>query len=171
MIIKLSTRTYEDFHKWLGDKPQRLGIVSNLYKKYTATALTEALMNIYAKDSKKVDRFTTIDSFMLEWNIDVNFVKRIPILAVEGNGMNGSEVIFQFPEHYYEMYDVFVIEETRQQCMVMMSPIRRSDAVVEYVCRVVSTDYNEYLDVDAIVGTDTRFCTNHMPELHPKGAS
>ena len=67
------------------------------------------------------------------------------------------------------MYDVFVIEETRQQCMVMLSPVRRSDAVVEYVCRIVDNDYKEVLDVDSSVGTDTRFITNHMPELHETG--
>lgn len=152
------------------EKPMRLGIVSNLYKQYTATALTEALMNVYAKDYKKTDRFTSMDSFMIEWDIDVNFVKRIPILAVEGDGAHGSEIIFQFPERYYEMYDAFVLEETRQQCMVMLSPIRRSDAVVEYVCRLIDNDYNEVLDKDAIIGTDTRFITNHVPELHETGS-
>lgn len=164
-----STRTYEDFHKWLGEKPERLGIVSNLYKQYTATSLTEALMNIYTMDKGKPSKFTPINSFMIEWEIDVNFVKRIPILSVEGNGSNGSEVIFHFPERYYEMYDVFVIEETRQQCMVMLSPVRRSDAVVEYVCRIIDNDYRESLDPEAIEGTDTRFITNHMPELHETG--
>lgn len=165
-----STRTYEDFHKWLSDKPERLGIVSNLYKQYTATSLTEALMNVYTMEKGKPSKFQSLNSFLLEWEIDVNFVKRIPILAVEGDGSNGSEVIFHFPERYYEMYDVFVIEETRQQCMVMLSPVRRSDAVVEYVCRVIDNDYNEVLNVDSIVGTDTRFITNHMPELHETGS-
>ena len=166
-----STRTYEDFHKWLGEKPERLGIVSNLYKQYTATSLTEALMNVYSDDMNKPNRFRPSNSFMLEWDIDVNFVKRIPILAVEGDGADGSEVIFHFPERYYEMYDVFVIEETRQQCMVTMTPIRRSDACVECVCRIVDNDYRDRLDVDAIIGTDTRFIINHMPELHETGFS
>ena len=35
-----STRTYEDFHKWIGDQPARLGIVANLYKQYSTSALT-----------------------------------------------------------------------------------------------------------------------------------
>ena len=153
------------------EKPERLGIVSNLYKQYTATSLTEALMNVYAMDKNKPNKFQSLNSFMVEWEIDVNFVKRIPILAVEGNGSNGSEVIFQFPEHYYDMYDVFVIEETRQQCMVMMQPIRRSDAVHEYVCRVIDNDYNESIDAAVVEGTDTRFVTNHMPELHETGFS
>ena len=148
------------------EKPERLGIVSTLYKQYTATSLTEALMNVYTLDKGKPNKFQSLNSFLLEWEIDVNFVKRIPILAVEGNGSNGSEVIFQFPERYYEMYDVFVIEETRQQCIVILPPVRRSDAAVDCVCRIIDNDYKEVLDVDAIIGTDTRFLTNHMPELH-----
>jgi len=31
------TRTYEDFYKYLGVKPQRLGIVSRLYPDLTAS--------------------------------------------------------------------------------------------------------------------------------------
>lgn len=148
-------------------KPERLGIVSNLYKQYTASALTEALMNVYHLDKAKANRFTPINSFMVEWEISVNFVKRIPILAIEGDGSNGTEIIFQFPEKYYERHDVFVIEETRQQCMVMSTPYRRSDACYECVCRLVASDYNEVLmNPEALIGTDTRFITNHQPELH-----
>lgn len=150
------------------ERPERLGIVSQLYKQYTATALTEALMNVYAVD-KKPNKFQPLNSFMVEWEIEVNFVKRIPILAVEGEG-KGAEVIFHFPEKYYEQYDCFVIEETRQQCMVMIAPIRRSDACYEYVCRLVDNDYSETID-QSVVGTDTRFITNHMPELHETGFS
>ena len=37
------TRTYEDFSKFLGERPHRLGVVSRLYPELTATFLTEAL--------------------------------------------------------------------------------------------------------------------------------
>lgn len=133
------------------------------------TALTEAIFNVYAKDKSK-DRFNSLNSFMVEWEISVNFVKRIPIQAIEGDGSNGSEIIVHFPERYYEMYDVFVIEETRQQLMVMSVPIRRSDACTEYVCRLIDNDYKERLAAsEMLIGTDTRFLTNHMPELHEVG--
>ena len=154
------------------EKPERLGIVSNLYKQYTASALTEALMNVYTREKGSSNSFQSINSFLIEWDIDVNFVKRLPILAKEGDGANGSEIIFHFPERYYEMYDVFTIEETRQQCMVMTVPIRRSDACTEYVCRLIDNDYKERLaNPEMLIGTETRFLTNHMPELHPLGAS
>lgn len=162
-----STRTYEDFHKWIGDQPARLGIVANLYKQYSTSALTEALMNVYTKDKNKGDKFQSQDSFLIEWDIEVNFVKRIPILAVDGDGKNGSEIIFQFPERYYEVYDAFVDEETRQQYFVTMAPIRRSDSCVEYVCRLITDSVND--ESLAAAGHETRFITNHMPELHETG--
>ena len=37
------TRTYEDFYKYLGIKPARLGIVSRMYDDLTASFLTESL--------------------------------------------------------------------------------------------------------------------------------
>lgn len=149
------------------EKPERLGIISNLYKQYSATALTEALMNVWATNPNKSSKFQPLNSFMVEWEINVNFIKRIPILAIEGTGENGQEVIFHFPEHYYDKYDVFIIEETRQQCFVTMAPIRRSDACYEYICRIVDNDYSSKIEnADRLIGTDTRFCTNHMPELH-----
>jgi hypothetical protein len=131
--------------------------------------MTEAIFNIYAKDKSK-DRFNSLNSFMIEWEISTNFIKRIPILAIEGDGSNGSEIIFHFPERYYEMYDVFTIEETRQQCMVMSVPIRRSDACTECICRLIDNDYKERIaNPEMLIGTDTRFLTNHMPELHEVG--
>lgn len=143
-----------------------MGIVANLYKQYSITAMTEAIFNVYTKDKNK-DRFNSINSFMVEWEISTNFIKRIPIVAIDGDGSNGTEIIFHFPERYYEMHDVFTIEETRQQCYVVSVPIRRSDACVEYVCRLIDNDYKERLaNPDMLIGTETRFLTNHQPELH-----
>lgn len=131
--------------------------------------MTEAIFNVYAKGKSK-DRFQSINSFLVEWEISTNFIKRIPILGIEGDGSNGSEIIFQFPERYYEMHDVFTIEETRQQCYVVAVPIRRSDACTECVCRLIDNDYKERLaNPEMLIGTDTRFLTNHMPELHEIG--
>lgn len=51
------TRTYEDFSKFLGERPHRLGVVSRLYPELTATFLTEALRNIFYGDTKKATGF------------------------------------------------------------------------------------------------------------------
>lgn len=122
-----NTRTAEDFMKFLGANPSRLGIVSQLYDQYTATHLTEALFNTFTKDKGK-GSFKSIDTFLIEWNININRVKRVVLTAVpEGDGANGSDVIFRFGENYYQRYDTFVVEDTRQQFIVMERPHRVRD--------------------------------------------
>lgn len=69
---KLETRTYEDFYKFLGTRPERLGIVSSMYPELTASYLTEALRNVFYRDLKKADKFQSIDSMMFEWEVETN---------------------------------------------------------------------------------------------------
>ena len=47
------TRTYKDFSKFLGEIPNRSGVVSRLNPELTATFWTEALRNIFYGDTKK----------------------------------------------------------------------------------------------------------------------
>ena len=56
------TRTYEDFSKFLGERPHRLGVVSRLYPELTATFLTESIRNIFYGDTKKTNGFQNIDA-------------------------------------------------------------------------------------------------------------
>ena len=77
------TRTYEDFSKFLGERPHRLGVVSRLYPELTATFLTEALRNIFYGDTKKATGFQNIDSTYFEWEVETNYIKRIPFAAVK----------------------------------------------------------------------------------------
>ena len=62
------TRTYEDFSKFLGERPHRLGVVSRLYPELTATFLTEALRNVYYGDSKP-NKYQSIDSTYVDWEV------------------------------------------------------------------------------------------------------
>jgi hypothetical protein len=97
-----TTRTYEDFSKFLGERPHRLGVVSRMYPELTATFLTEAIRNVYYGDSKKASGFQSIDSTYFEWNVEVNQIKRIPFAAVPvEDGADGSEIEMLFPENYY----------------------------------------------------------------------
>jgi hypothetical protein len=61
------TRSYEDFYKFLGTRPARLGIVSRLYPNLTASYLTESLRNIFYQDSKSGSKYRSIDSMYFEW--------------------------------------------------------------------------------------------------------
>lgn len=60
------TRTYEDFYKYLGTKPHRLGVVSRLYPELTATYLTESLRNIFYQAGKGAPKFQDLNSMYFE---------------------------------------------------------------------------------------------------------
>ena len=163
-----ATRTCEDFYKFLGEKPARLGMVSQLYEQYTASYLTESLKNIYAGEKDKKGRFESINSFMVEWDLNVNFIKRLPILSREGNGAQGGDITFVFPENYYQKNDVMVVEDTRQQFMVMNRPQRLRDNDFLLVCKILDDSYESAVlgngTGDGLKGKTTRFVTNYMPE-------
>ena len=111
------SKTYEDFYKFLGAKPARLGIVSTMYKHLTASYLTEGLGNIMYNKKTSGSKFQKINSLMFEWQIDVAFIKRIKFAAVPvGDGSNEGEITMYFTERYYERNDTFVIEGSKQQC-------------------------------------------------------
>lgn len=165
------TRTYEDFSKFLGEKPHRLGIVSRLYPKYTATFLTEALKNVFYGDSKKAKGFQSIDSTYIEWQVETNQIKRVPFAAApEGDGANGSEINMFFSENYYQFEEIFKIEDSGQQCYVTANPVRLSDHMWQVTVRLIDADYTEILDETACQpGCLTKFIGNAKPEMHDCG--
>lgn len=160
------TRTYESFMQFLGDKPARLGIVSTLYDQYSATHLTEALMNTVTRTQKKVS-FDSKNSFMVEWDIAIKKIKRLSVLAVDGDGENKSDITFVFGENYYQKHDVFVVEKTRQQFIVVNRPQRIADSKWVVIAKIQDSDYAAKATVEA--GDSTRFLTNFQPEMHEEG--
>lgn len=164
------TKTYEDFYKFLGTRPTRLGVMSRMYPELTATFLTESLRNVFYMDNKQ-EKYRSIDSLYFDWDVEVNYIKKVEFAAVPTEtGENGSEIIMHFKERYYEKYDIFKIEKTRQQCMVVERPERKADDLWEYVVRLVDNDYSSLLDVSGCqVGDKTRFQSNAMPEMHEEG--
>jgi hypothetical protein len=164
------TRTYEEFSKFLGEKPERLGVMAQLNPDLTASFLTEGLYNIYAKDAKK-EKFSSVNSRLFEWDIEVNQVKRIEFAGAPiGDGNNGSAIIMAFKERYYEKYDIFRIEESRQLCQVIAKPNRKSDNYFEVMVQLIDPDYSSVLDANACgTGHFTRFISNAFPELSEEG--
>lgn len=165
------TRTYEDFSKFLGERPHRLGVVSRLYPELTATFLTESLRNIFYGDTKKANGFQNIDSTYFEWEVETNYIKRIPFAAVPvEDGADGSEIEMIFPENYYQLHEIFKIEKTGQQCFVVARPVRKSDREWSVMVRLLDDDYSSILDKDGCqIGDTTRFIGNAKPELHDTG--
>ena len=158
-----STRLAEDFVKFLGAKPQRLGLIATLYDQYTASALTEALMNVYTMEKNPNKAFQKLNSFMVEWDLKIERIKRVRILSYNGDGSNGGDVIIHMPENYYQKYDTFVVEDTRQQFMVMNRPQRLRDNDFILICKILDDNYDSVV-VGDLTGKTTRFVTNYQPE-------
>jgi hypothetical protein len=128
------TRTYEDFYKFLGARPHKLGVVSRLYPENTATYLTESLKNIFYNDKKGANKFQSVDSMMFEWEVESNYIKRIEFAEVPAEtGENGGEIVMAFKERYYEKYDIFKIDKTMQQCIVVSRPVRKRDKQTQLI--------------------------------------
>ena len=163
------TRTYEDFSKFLGTNPKRLGIVSRLYEDCTASYLTESLKNIFYQDRKSNNKYQSLDSMYFDWEIETNNIKRVEFADNFNSPVTpGSEFVLAFKERYYEKYDIFQIDSTGQQCMVVARPIRKRDDYWEVTVRLIDNDYRtEFQSVYR--GDTTRFIGNAVPELHEEG--
>jgi hypothetical protein len=149
-----------------------MGVMARMYTSNTATFLTEALMNIYY-NQKTANKFQPINSLMIEWEIDVEFVKRVEFAAVPvGTGANGADITMYFKERYYEKYDTFKIDTSRQQCIVKSTPERKADNLWSYTVQLIDSDFSSILDATACqLGMTTRFLSNIMPEYHETGYS
>ena len=164
------SRTYEDYYKLLGTRPKMMGVMARMYTHNTATFLTEGLMNIFY-NQRTASKFQPINSLQIDWNIDVEFVKRVEFAASPvGDGANGSDITMFFKERYYEKYDTFKIDESRQQCIVKTTPVRKFDNFWEYTVQLVDGDLSSVLDIAACQpGMTTRFLSNIMPEYNEEG--
>lgn len=166
-----NTRTFGDFSKWLGEKPARFGIVSRMHPENTIEYITEALGNIFYNDYKK-SKFQNINSMYYEWEIETNEVKRVALADTPvGDGQNGAEITMAFTEHYYNMNDIFELEDTKQQFFVVSGPVRQSDVYWEYQVRILDNSYDTKLEGDNTLsqGSLSRWIGCAFPELHEYG--
>ena len=164
----MRTRTYEDWSKFLGEKAHKMGVVAKLYPQNTISALTDLLGNVWMGDQKKkLGGFQSIDSTYFEWEVQTNYIKRIPFAAVPvENGADGSEIEMVFPENYYQLEEVFKIDGSGQQCMVVAPPVRKADNMWSVMVRLIDNDYREILDVTACQpGMTTNWLGNAKPEM------
>lgn len=164
------TRTYEDFTDWLGAKPHRLGIYTSMFEDLTASYLTESLMNIVTL-GKSPNKFQPISNIMFQWEVDVNYIKRIEFAAVpSSNGAGGAEITMAFRENYYQRNDTFRIEGSRQLCFVKTAPVKKADNYWEIRVQLIDSDYSQILDTSYCqLGMKTRFLSNYQSELSIDG--
>ena len=165
-----STKTYEDWSTYLGAKPHRFGVVARLYPQNTLNFITDGLRNIFYNDAK-ASKFQTINSLYFEWEIETNQIKRVEFAAKpEQHGEGGTEITMAFKENYFQKYDIFMIDESRQQCQVVSRPIRRADDYWEVQVRLIDNDYSSILDDTACEpGMTATWKSVAVPELSEEG--
>ena len=166
------TKTYEDWSKYLGSKPHRIGVVARMYTDNTLNFITDGLRNIFYKD-EKADQFQLSSSLLFEWTVETNNIKKVEFAEVPTeDGANGTEITMAFRENYYQKYDIFRIDKTKQQCQVVSRPIRKRDDYWEVQVRLIDNDYDTTLDTDGCqIGNTTTFQSVAMPELSEEGYS
>ena len=133
--------------------------------------LTEAFGNVVRNKEKVGNKFQKIDSFSYTWEIEQNEVKYVYFAdSAVGDGENGSEITVAFTERYYEPYDTFQVEDSKQQFFVLEAPIRKADNYWCYQVRVLSNDREEQLvDGSIYAGGKTRWIGNIQVEYHDQG--
>ena len=164
------TKTYEDWSKYLGSKPHRIGVVARMYTDNTLNFITDGLRNIFYKD-EKADQFQLSSSLLFEWIVETNNIKKVEFAETPTeDGANGTEITMAFKENYYQKYDIFRIDKTKQQCQVVSRPIRKREDYWEVQVRLIDNDYDTTLDTDGCqVGDTTTFQSVAMPELSEEG--
>lgn len=68
MLTNLDTKTYEDWVKYIGAKPHRMGVVARMYPGNTLNFLTDGLRNIFY-NGEKASKYQISTSMMFEWEI------------------------------------------------------------------------------------------------------
>jgi len=163
------TKTVQNFGTLLGEKPHKLGTVVTMYPHLAISTLTDALRNIYYQP-KKSGGFTPINSMAIEWDIDVNFIKKVKVTgAISGAGANKRVETIMLEERYYDKNDTFTLEN-KQQLFVVRIPRRINSKRWEYSVVLVGNDLSKSINTTyAAVGKSTRYRSNYYPELSERG--
>jgi hypothetical protein len=164
------TKTVQNFGRLLGTKPHKLGQVVTMYPNLAISTLTDALKNVYYNPKKDSGSFTPINSMCIEWDIDVNFIKKVKIVgAISGSGVNKNVESIILEERYYDKHDTFTLEN-KQQLFVVAVPKKLSAKRWEYKVTLVGNDLGKSISgTFAAAGKSTRYRSNYHPELSERG--
>lgn len=164
-----STKTVEHFGHLLGTKPHKLGKVVTMYPHLSISYLTDALKNVYFNPKKNAESFTPINSMAVQWNIDVNYIKKVKIVsAISGNGANLREESIVLEERYYDKNDTFTLEN-KQQLFVTRVPVKLAQKRWKYTVRLVGDGSKTVNTAYTAAGKTTRYRSNYYPELSERG--
>lgn len=164
------TKTIQNFGTFLGEKPHKLGVVVTMYPHLAISTLTDALKNVYYNPKKSEGSFSPINSMCVEWDINVNFIKKVAIAAaISGDGSNEKVETIILKERYYDKNDTFTLEN-KQSLFVVAVPKKLNNQRWEYKVRLVTNDPAKAIDTRyAAAGFTTRYRSNYFPELSERG--
>ena len=142
-----------------------------MYTDNTLNFITDGLRNVFYKGEKASNYDLSTSSLVFEWHIETNNIKKVEFAEVPTErGENGTEITMAFKENYYQKYDIFRIDKTKQQCQVISRPIRKRDYFWEVQVRLIDNNYDTILDTDGCqVGDSTTFQSNAVPEMSEEG--
>lgn len=143
-----------------------------MYPNNTINFLTDGLRNVFYND-EKVSKYQLSDSLVFEWQIETNQIKHVAFAAEPiGNGENGSEITMAFEENYYQKFDIFRVDATKQQFQVVRRPVRKHDNYWEVSVRLVDNNFDGILDPDGChPGMTTTWQSTANVELSEEGYS
>jgi hypothetical protein len=167
-----NTRTVQHYGTLLGNKPHKLGLVATLYPDLAITVLTDALRNVYFNPKSSASSFMPINSMVVEWDIDVNYIHKVNIaedvtVATPGLGKQPFTVVLE--SKYYDKNDTFALEN-RQQLMVIAPPQQLGAKRWSHTVILVGNDTSKHVDPRFLKrGRYTRYRSNFHPELSERG--
>ena len=163
------TKTVQNFGKFLGTKPHRLGQVVTMYPDLAISTLTDHLKNVFYNPKKEAGSFAPINSMCVQWEINVNFIKKVRIVGnISGNGANKNVETLVMEERYYDKSDTFTLEN-KQQLFVVAPPRKLGIKRWEYRVKLVGDGTKTINTTYAAAGRDTRYRSNYHPELSERG--
>ena len=64
----MDTKTYEDWSKYVGMKPQNFGVVARMFPNNSLNFLLDGLQNVY-ENGQKASKYQVSDSLAFEWEV------------------------------------------------------------------------------------------------------
>jgi hypothetical protein len=165
-----ATRSIQNFGTLLKDKPEKLGQVVSMRPDLNVSVLTESMRNVYKNSKDSKNGFTPINALAIEWEIDVNYIKRVRIVgAPSGAPKLHVPQKVTLAEAYFDRNDTFAAEN-RQTYFVEKGPNRVGSGKFEYHVTLVGNDPERSGDVSYLAsGRTVRFRSNYFPELSERG--
>lgn len=166
-----NTRTMQHFDRLLGQAVDKMGIMATLYPNLTTSALIDRLCNRFM-NKKGGSSLQPINEMVVEWDIDVNFIKTVKIAKdVAGSeiGKNIAPFNIYFDEKFYSKNDSIVLKD-RTQLLIIAPPRMHNSRLWEYTAVLITNSYDDYVDSAVLKkGQETRFQSNYQPEMSTRG--